>query len=241
MPEFYRWSFALRLLVILLSTFGVVAQASNLMLGLLRFRPGRARAVESLFETAVLAQVFLCSMMIAQVQFSLETGYIAGAGYDIARYTVFGALVLLAAASALLSRRFDPAFAVLCAAVTLPIAETLFLALFPAVFCIALLYWLLRGVLLGVRCYQTLRTGLSRLTVKQAVDTLPSGILLYEPNGGIVLSNVRMQALMTLLAGRVYRNGNLFYDALVSADEIAPFEKSEMDGQLVCVLSDGDA
>lgn len=239
--EFYRLSFGLRVFMILLSTLGVVAQASNLTLGLLRFRPGRARAVESLFETAILAQIFLCSMLVAQLQFSSEHGYIAGAGYNAVRYVVFGVLALLAGAAALSRRSFFPATTVLFAMVTLPVAEPLFSAAFPAVFCAALLFWLLRGVVLGLRCYRELRTGLSRLSVKQAIDKLPSGVLLYEPNGMIVLLNARMQSLMALLTGKVFRNGVLFYDALKSADENAPFEKREMNERLVCVLQEGGA
>lgn len=47
-------------------------------------------------------------------------------------------------------------------------------------------------------------------SVKEAIDTIPVGLLYYQKNGRILLLNSQMQKIMRTLSGRVYRNGNDF-------------------------------
>jgi hypothetical protein len=71
------------------------------------------------------------------------------------------------------------------------------------------------------------------MSVKNAVDTLRTGILFCEENGFIILSNKQMQRLMLALTGTLPRNGTQFYEMLTS------FETEP--GSNVFLLPDGSA
>ena len=80
------------------------------------------------------------------------------------------------------------------------------------VFLAALLLLLLaRGIAVSLRRSREIRTGISALSIKNAIDSLHTGVLFGEPDGYILLCNARMQRLMTAVAGKVYRNGGAFW------------------------------
>ncbi|MCL2300886.1 MAG: hypothetical protein FWC27_12160 [Firmicutes bacterium] len=93
-------------------------------------------------------------------------------------------------------------------------------------FLAAMLFLLARGVWLCLRRCREITTGISALSVKNAIDSLRSGVLFSKPDGYILLSNAQMQRLMTAIAGRVQHNSRDFY-ALLPSD--------------VCRLPDGSS
>jgi len=104
-----------------------------------------------------------------------------------------------------------------------------------------LLFLLGRGISVSLRRIKELRTGISALSVKNAIDSLHSGVLFGEPDGFILLSNAKMQWLMTRLTGKVQRNGWDFYCMLASGTLRPGCTKTEFEGQIVCLLEDGAA
>ena len=108
-------------------------------------------------------------------------------------------------------------------------------------FLAALLFLLGRGVVVSLRRFMGIRTGISALSVKNAIDSLHTGVLFSEPDGFILLSNAAMQRLMTRLTGRVQRNGWDFYCMLASGTLRPGCVKTEFEGQIVCLLEDGCA
>jgi len=89
--------------------------------------------------------------------------------------------------------------------------------------------------------FRELRTNLSAISVKTAIDSLHTGVLFSERKGYILLSNARMQRLMTVISGKVSRNGNRFYDLLQAGDVQPGCEKRELEMQLVYLLPDHSA
>ena len=105
----------------------------------------------------------------------------------------------------------------------------------------ALLLLLARGVYVSLRRYREIRTGISAFSIKNAIDSLHTGVLFSRPDGFILLSNAQMQRLMTALTGRVQRSGRDFYRALASGSLRPGCRKAEFEGQIVCLLPDGTA
>jgi signal transduction histidine kinase len=68
------------------------------------------------------------------------------------------------------------------------------------------------------------------------MDSLRTGVLFSTPDGSILLSNEQMQRLMTVIAGRVYRNGSNFYNLLASGDLQHGCWRRSFEGQIVCFL-----
>ena len=129
--------------------------------------------------------------------------------------------------------------AVVAAALTLPAAESLLPRAFPILYMAALLFWLLCGVYLCLTRLREIGGGISGLSVKEAVDALPTGILFCEEDGYIQLINRRMLALMVALTGAVQRNGIRFYLQLLTGDLGLKVGKSEWEGKVVYRLPDG--
>ncbi len=100
---------------------------------------------------------------------------------------------------------------------------------------------LARAVFVCAKRARELKTGISALSIKAAVDALPAGVLFCEKNGFVLLCNERMRGLMTVLTGRVHRNGNDFYDLLQSGDVLPGCVKSELERQIVYLLPDNSA
>ena len=104
-----------------------------------------------------------------------------------------------------------------------------------------LLCLLARGVWVCLRRYRDIRTGVSALSLKNAIDSLPSGVLFSEPDGFILLSNAKMQWLMMTLTSSVQHSSRDFY-GLLSHGELQPgCRKTEFEGKIVCLLPDHSA
>ena len=86
-----------------------------------------------------------------------------------------------------------------------------------------------------------MRTNISALSVKNAIDSLNTGVVFYEDDGFILLANTRMQQLMEDIAGKVPRNGRRFYE-LLTLGKIAPCcQIIWFEGQNVILLPDDSA
>ncbi|NMA49804.1 MAG: hypothetical protein GX947_08600, partial [Tissierellia bacterium] len=82
---------------------------------------------------------------------------------------------------------------------------------------------------------------ISALSIMQAVDTLPTGVLYSESDGYIVLSNYQMQNLMIAITGKVFRDAVKFYERLVSDKYKSRYKKVQLGGQAVYLLPDNTA
>ena len=84
-------------------------------------------------------------------------------------------------------------------------------------FIAGLLFLTARGVWLCLRRYREIATGISALSVKNAIDSLHSGVLFSRPDGCVLLCNAQMQRLMTMMTGRIQHSG-VDFDALLTSD-----------------------
>ena len=75
-------------------------------------------------------------------------------------------------------------------------------------------------------------------SVKEAIDTIPVGLLYYQKNGRILLLNSQMQKIMRTLSGRVYRNGNDFCADLRDEKKPAGKERERIGAQTAFRVGD---
>ena len=112
---------------------------------------------------------------------------------------------------------------------------------FALIFLAAMLLLLARGIYVCLRRLREIRTSISALSVKNAMDSLHTGVLFSAPDGFTLLSNARMQTLMTAITGKVQRDGWDFYNLLVYGNLMPGCRKTEFEGQVVCLLPDHTA
>ena len=244
MLEFYSFRHAAILLLSMVSAVCMTAQTIAMSVTLNRHKNRIVLWIESITEGFILLQVLILALLISQVRVNIESPIIADAGFVTARYLLFSAIVLLSSIISVLRQknrlllRLLPVFA---ATLTLPFTEALTGRLYPFIYTIALAFWLVRSVYICFTRRKEVAHRVSTFSIKQAMDSLRTGLLYYDARGRIYLTNRRMQGLMIILTGEVQRNGLTFVKKIDGDDTLVKPDPFELDGHKVFSLPDGTA
>ena len=140
---------------------------------------------------------------------------------------------------------------VLAAGLTLPFFEAIAGNSFAYIYLAAMVYWFVRSICSALSHSREIRSDLSTVSIKNAVDSLSTGVMFCEKNGFVLLVNSKMQDLMVALTGKMQRNGRQFYEQLTSGKAMqmgsltqAPGEDYKTAGlkdRSVCLMPDGSA
>ena len=163
----------------------------------------------------VLCQTFINVALTAQVQYNISDGFVAQSDYIILRYAVFTAAAAISACLFIKKKIIVSSIAVTACFLTLPFMETLTNHAFPFFFAYSTAVLSFGGILFAVLIVRELRTSVSGLSVKQAMDSLNTAVLFYRKNGHILLQNNKMRELMLKTSGRVFFNGRLYFETVV--------------------------
>lgn len=131
--------------------------------------------------------------------------------------SVFLAAVL-SIATAVGTELIWPFSIIMGAAVLLPVTEKITRAVYPVFFLSALLYFFARSVHICLMRRKELYTQISSVSVKEAIDTLHTGLLFFYPDGGILLCNHRMDRLVRQLTGKPLHDGREFRNFLENGE-----------------------
>ena len=205
-----------RVLICMISVFCVGFQTAALVYTVVRsaFRD-RKRTAAYISQTAVTAQSLVMLIIVARAQLNAWMFLPAGSEYEVMRYGVFAAVAASCIAVACVGRVYDVLLCAVVSSVSLPYIDLLPYKAAAVIFCAAELLLIARALLLMRVCRRDIKNELSRDSVKLALDELHSGLLFCEPDGNILLVNGRMQRLMQVLCGEVYRDGKKFYERLL--------------------------
>ena len=176
--------------------------------------------------------------LLGQVQYGLYGGFLMPGAYSLARQAVFLLCAVLGVAAAVGTELIWPFFVIGGAAVLLPLAEVITGEAYPIFFITALLYFLLRSVHICLMRRQELYTKISAISVKEAIDTLHTGLLFFRPEGNILLCNYRMEKLAWQLTGQELCNGRDFQRHLENGALLGGCVREILGGQQVFRLPD---
>lgn len=210
MAEFYRfpqWSLTTLVMVVAVC---IMLQTLAASYSIRRLSAGWARRVENGMECAVLAVLSLFAALLAQVQYGLYGGFLMPSGYCLARQIVFLLTAVLSTVAAVGTELIWPFFIIGGAVVLLPMTEEITDTAYPFFFLTALLYFLVRSVHICLIRRKELYTQISSISVKEAIDTLHTGLLFFRPEGDILLCNRRMEGLVRQLTGKPLHSGREF-------------------------------
>lgn len=241
MLEFFTWPTNARLLITFFFAICVLFQSASLVLSRYRYPKTGLHSYESLLELAILLQILCLSLLYGQTYMGFDSGIVAPMGYRALRIFAFSLVAGLAVLVFVKGRVFWPLLTIVSALVTLAVMETALGKAFPYLYLLSLAFLLIRSIHLSLMRYREIRTGLSALSVKEAIDNLHTGILFGREDGRILLESRCMQQLMLKITGETQRNGALFYDRLTGGFYDDAFERTELDDQAVCLLPDGTA
>ena len=239
MHEGFPFSSYMVSLLLMVSMLCIAAQSAAFLVRANRYKLASVRWAEGLTEGFVLLHIVMLSTMISQIDTDRIRPLVMESGYIYLRYGVFTALIILSLITCLLRRSAAPLSIVAAAILTLPFGERYFDRTFFWTHLLVLLYWMGRAIYIYIRRSQMVKREVSALSIKEAIDTLHSGLLYYRASDGLVyLANRRMEYLMTALTGAIQRNGKMFLQALQSGDTRLKAESALLDGQLVFRLDD---
>ncbi|MDY3014612.1 MAG: hypothetical protein SOR61_05385 [Evtepia sp.] len=238
MAEFYRlppWMLTALVMVLALC---IVLQTLAISYSIRRLRTSWVRQVENGMECVILAALFLFAALLAQVQYGLFCGFLDPSAYGLARQGVFLLAAVLGTAAAVGTELLRPFFAVGGTAVLLPMTERLAGPAYPLVFLAAILFFLLRGGVLCLTRRRALHTQLSTISVKEAIDTLHTGLLFFRREGDILLCNRRMAVLAQQMTDGPLHDGREFQRRLEGGPLRRGCVREALGGQQVIRLPD---
>jgi len=241
MIEFF--TFPLQVSILITFTLGlcVLSQTLALVLCFYRSRLNTQLVWRHLLEASILYQILFFSLMHGQIVNGYKCGFVVATGYESSRIFGFIVTLVLIGLVCVSSRKYLPLSIIPFVMISLPIIEDLLGPAFPWVYMSALIFFLQRSIRICVACMIGIKTSISALSVKRAIDTMNTGVLFCQEDGHILLSNKVMQHLMFTITGKVYRNAIDFFDVLLSDDYKARYKKTELEGQSVYILTDDTA
>lgn len=238
MAEFYRFPHWMLTTLVMIVALCIVLQTLTVSYSVRRLHTGWARRAENGMECAVLAVLFLFAALLAQVQYALFCGFLAPSAYGLTRQAVFLLAAVLGTAAAVGTELIWPLFTVAGAAVLLPVAEDLTGSVYPLFFLASVLFFLLRSVHICWIRRRALYTQLSSISVKEAIDTLHTGLLFLRPEGDILLCNRCMDMLTRQMTGQPLQNGKDFQRLLACGTLCSGCTRETLGGQQVFRLPD---
>ena len=241
MNEFYRYSRAFCLAVLMCGLAVTVIQSCVLILSRRRLISDRIQKTENLAELFVLAHIFVLSLMMSRAYYGFTLGILLPQGSAAVRWALFAAISASAAAVSAKGRNHRLLSAAAAAVLTLPLTESAAGRFFPEIYIAAEVFWGLRGLFICLIRLRELKNSISSMSVKEAMDSLLSGLMFCRSDGSVLLINRRMQSLMSVLTGKVHRDANHFLDLLSEGPVTEGCEKAELDGHAVYRLPDKSA
>ncbi len=108
--------------------------------------------------------------------------------------------------------------AILGVIATMPFVGDLFFRAYYIGIAIAFVLFASRLYFLISKEFESQKSELSYISIKDGLDTLPAGVMFCEANGYIFLTNTRMRDLIRQMINNEQKSGKLFWDKLVECN-----------------------
>ena len=82
------------------------------------------------------------------------------------------------------------------------------------------------------------RTHITTASIKEALDSLPSGVAYYRPDGMVVLKNKTIDTISYALTGKMLTNGNEFENFLRNASSGYNYRFTDAEKKIICQTKD---
>ena len=214
----YFLSYSQLMLLNLLLVLSAVSETLTAALAFLSFHYEKKKLSRFLQEILILFQQLILLFSGAFVLNHASHGFVLPVPMGAVRNTAFLLLLVCTALKGMSDRRLWLAAGVIPAAMTLPLSEQLTGKYYPFLLFLAVSCFLLRSFYEIHRYGRGNRTHFHGFSVKQAMDSMDFGLMLYKGEGScrgeILICNKKMQQLMLTLTGKIMLSGSDFYENL---------------------------
>lgn len=236
MIEFYAFNGMMRIILFFAAFLCVIFQTASFQLYQWYGRTGYTKLRRNILELLILMQIVIDVLLISQVQSDF---YIPPFAFTICRYVVLCLLTVAAFYFGFRQKNLRVLLIPFMALLTLPVLETLHSPLFSVFYGVSLGYFLVRSIYFLRKGHESLNKAISAWSIKEAIDALPAGVLFCTTNDNIILMNNKMRHLMIALTGKIWRDGEHFYDLLKEEKVLQGIETNFIENQMVYSLPDG--
>ena len=186
-------------------------------------------------------QVAACSLIFRQAAQGYGAGIAAQSGYGLAHIIILIVLILFSTISIIIDRKPWLLLIIMLTCLTLPIMEQLKVNVSAYLYIVVAILWLARIIRMTSRWIGEIRSYIPALSVKNAIDSLCSGVMFCEEGGFALLTNAQMRWLAYVITGNRLKNGRQFYGRLALGNIRPGCKTSWFEGHEVCLLPDGSA
>ena len=240
MLELAFYPAAVRLGMQLVTLLTLIAQEILCVLSFYRGGFRRRNWLGRLVEAVAALQIALWEIMLELVEFNTAVGVAFSAPRLTGiRYCACVVLFSLTATAFFQRRRLWDALCALCTVLTLPFMEQFSGAAFPFLLAASVLVMLIRAIVCSLKLRGEIRQGLSGLSIKEAVDKLPAGVLFARKNGTVLLANLSMETLMAALMFPAARGAYALIDFIENASLPEGIERQHIGECIALKMQDG--
>lgn len=218
--------------IVLISALGVlaiIAQALHLVFIQYEYFEQDPQYVV-LSELLILVNIFMASLWFSIVQNNFRFGYIITDYAEIFHY-VLALESIFAVAVFFMTGAKKPRHLVAALAIVLmlPFMEDLTGRHFVYFYSLGLSLLLVRGIVLSYKRFKWNQTHVTSLSIKESLDSLPTGLLFANPNGNPILVNNTMGWLSHRIFSSIIHNARLFWEDIETLEDredvtISPLE-----------------
>ncbi len=236
MFSFYACSRTFRVFIGILGGMTVISQAIYIVFSSRRFDWQNYRG-RLLFEYILLINVIVLSAIPPMLNYLIRDGFLPFTILKEERVIVYILLLLFTILRIRGTKQYMTFLNIAILTPMLPMFDNFAIPLFPFYLTGVLFYFFFRGIYLSYRNLMAIRRGISVWSIKEAMDSLHSGILFCEKGGTVLLMNNRMKQLMVETTGRIFRDGIKFFNEIqkrLSKEDSILYDE----GKVVLSLSD---
>ena len=237
MAEFYRLPHWILTTLVMMISVCIIMQTQTIAYSIRRLCVSWVRRLENMLECSILIILFLFVALLAQVQYALDCQYLAYSDYVVARQVGFLLISIVGTITAVGTELIWPLLIVAAATVLLPVTEDITGQFYPLLFFISLMFYLIRSIHICLIRQRDIHTNISSDSIKEAIDKLRTGLLLYNVDGDILLSNRQMDIIAKQMTGNPLQNAKRFQQIIEDDILLNGCTREYLGGQQVFRLS----
>ncbi|MDO5062603.1 MAG: hypothetical protein Q4D77_05450 [Peptostreptococcaceae bacterium] len=206
MHSFYSIGRWLRISIGLLGMLALIGQAVNIVFASKRITWKHYR-IRQFFEYILLINITVLATIPSMLNFIIRDGFLPPTILEHERVITFVLMLGITILRLLVSRQLSPLLNLFFLIPMLPIFEKMMNEYFFVYYVFLMLYFLIRDIYFIQENYRAIRSNISVWSIKEALDSLHSGILFCHYDGSILLLNRQMKKLMIHFGHKLHNDG----------------------------------
>ncbi|MDO4710364.1 MAG: hypothetical protein Q4A75_00185 [Peptostreptococcaceae bacterium] len=213
MHDFYMMERWVRIGISFLGLITLISQAIHIVFASKRIDRKNYR-IRQLFEYTVLGNVLILATIPPMLNFILRDGFLPSTVLGRERVIAFLCLCVITLLRVAIAHEFLPIVNLPAMIPMMPNFETLLGKGFFVYYGFLMVYFLARNIYFIQEDHRMIRQSISVWSIKEALDSLRSGILFCQHDGSTLLINRRMKKLMNQFGGGFSNDGLKWFEDL---------------------------